>query len=86
MNDNVFVIYAIESAKLLDHPLYKNGKMTFYVDPCYNGKVGGISACEAIYTYSNIPRELLENRCFVYDMHNDNGYMSAELKQLKNLP
>lgn len=40
--------------------------MVFYIDPCYDGKVGGVQACEAIYTYSNIPLDLIEDKCFIY--------------------
>ena len=75
-------MYAIESKKLLNHPLYKSKKMVFYIDPCYDGRVGGVQVCEAIYTYSHIPLELIESRCFVYDLHNDQGKISAKLKNL----
>lgn len=69
---------------MLDHPLYKNGKMVFYVDLCYDGRMGGIQVCEAIYTYSHIPLELLE-KCFVYVLDNDKGHMTAKLNSLKDI-
>ena len=44
----------------------KNGKIVFYVDPCYS--LEGIlkSNCEAIFTYNNIPRELIEDDCMYF--------------------
>ena len=85
VDDSTFVVYAIESKKLLNHPLYKSKKMVFYIDPCYDGRVGGVQVCEAIYTYSHIPLELIESRCFVYDLHNDQGKISAKLKNLNQI-
>ena len=85
VNDNTFVVFAIDSDKMTRHQLYKNGKMTFYIDPCYDGKIGGIQACEAIYTYSNIPLDLIEDQCFVYELCNDVGQTSAKLKDITQM-
>lgn len=85
-DDNTFVVFAINSKKLMNHQLFKNGKMVFYIDPCYDGKIGNIEMCEAIYTYSNIPKELLENRCFVYSMAKDiNDKIHVNLKDIKTI-
>lgn len=67
-DDRMFVVYAIKKDKLLNHHLYKSGKMVFYIDPRYDGKVGGVQVCEAIFTYSNIPKELIEDICLVYEL------------------
>ena len=78
------MVFSVDSKKLLNHPLYKNKKMVFYIDPCYDGNIGGIPVCEAIYTYSNIPFDLLEDKCFVYEV-NSNGVISTKLKSIMSL-
>ena len=83
-NDNTFVVFAIDSSKLLDHHLFKEKKMVFYIDPCYNGNIAGIPMCEAIYTYSHIPRELITDKCFVYTFTNSaNGKYHITLDDVK---
>lgn len=43
--DNVYVVYAIDKKQLLNHSLYKSGKIVFYVDLQYDGHVGGVEVC-----------------------------------------
>ena len=68
VNDDGFFVFKINRDKLMNHPLYKNGKLVFYVDPCYS--LEGIlkSDCEAIFTYNNIPRELIEDDCMYFEV------------------
>lgn len=47
--------------------------MVFYVDPQYDGKIGGIEVCQAIFTYSAIPRELIKDTCYIYDVCSKNA-------------
>lgn len=59
--------------------------MVFYIDPCYNGKIAGISMCEAIYTYSSIPKDLIEDKCFVYSIKPcKNGKYDVDLSSINS--
>lgn len=69
--DKTFVVYAIKKDKLMNHSLFKSGKLVFYIDPQYDGRIGGIQVCEAIFTYGNIPKELIEDKCLVYELQDN---------------
>lgn len=84
VNDNTFIVYAIDTKKLMQHQQFKNGKMVFYIDPCYNGKTFGLSIIEAIYTYSAILKELLYPNVFVYSIEWHKG--KAQINAPRILP
>lgn len=68
VNDDGFFVFKINRDKLMIHQLYKNGKLVFYIDPCYSPDGILKSECEAIFTYNNIPRELIEDDCLYFEV------------------
>ena len=57
-----FCVLKIDRDKLQNSSLYKSGKMTFYYDPCYNlTQIKQLQDSPGIFTYNNIPRELIED-------------------------
>lgn len=57
-----FCVLRIDRDKLQNSSLYKSGKMTFYYDPCYNlTQIKQLQDSPGIFTYNNIPRELIED-------------------------
>lgn len=63
MKDNGFCIFKIQKNNLENFKNYKNGKLRFYVDNAFKTENG----VQAIFTYSNVPLELLDDVCLVYD-------------------
>ena len=63
MNDNGFCVFKIQRSKLENDANYKNGKMRFYVDLSFETD----NDVQAIFTYSNIPLNLLDDVCLMYD-------------------
>lgn len=59
--DRGFYIIKINADKLKNSPLFKNGKMKFYIDACYDGAARMTKDSKAIFTYNNIPRNLMED-------------------------
>lgn len=60
-SDMKFCILKIDRDKLQASSLYKTGKITFYYDPCYGFGVKQLQDSPGIFTYNNIPRELIED-------------------------
>ena len=54
--------YSKEEQELMDK------YMEFYVDPCYSPDGILSTECEAIFTYNNIPRELIEDDCMYFEV------------------
>ena len=66
--EDSILIYRILKEKLIEHPLYRSGKLKFYHDPKYNGNLPMVKPGHpAIFTYGNIPRELIEDDVIVID-------------------
>ena len=63
MNDNGFCIFKIQKNNLENFKNYKNGKLRFYVDTAFETENG----VQAIFTYNNVPLELLDDVCLMYD-------------------
>ena len=72
--DNSFVIFSIKKEKLENYQPYKEKKTIFYYDPCYKIELGGIGETKAIFTYNNIPRELLDDVCWYYTIDEKTGH------------
>lgn len=72
--DGGFDIYKISRDNLLNHRLYKSGKMVFYVDSHYRGGLfppNDEGVYQAIFTYNNIPPELLEDDTMHFEIGDD---------------
>lgn len=78
-NDSGFCIFKLSSDKLVNSQKYKNGKMTFYVDPQFN--FDGKQKVEAIFTYNNVDKPLLENVFAKYTIAAD-GKISRMFEKL----
>lgn len=78
-NDNGFCVFKVSSDKLVNSPKYKNGKMTFYVDPQFD--FDGKQKAEAIFTYNNVDKPLLENVFVKYTVSAD-GKISRVFEKL----
>lgn len=68
VNDNGFYIFAIKKEKLESYQPYVDKKTIFYYDPCYDGGMGGLEESKGIFTYNNIPRSLMEDTCWYYEV------------------
>ena len=58
--DKGFYIVKITRKKLMDSPLFTSGKLDFYIDACYDGQPMGTGKSPAIFTYNNIPANIIE--------------------------
>lgn len=57
-----FCILSIDSEKLKNDPQYKSGKMRFYLDPAFTPTDDeDVRSSMAVFTYSNIRPELIDN-------------------------
>ncbi len=65
-HDNEFAVLKILKANLVNHPLYKSGKLKFYRDPSYSSEDSAGTEQQAIFTYSNIPKGLVDDEVLVY--------------------
>ena len=81
-NDNKFALLRIDSSKLQNDPLYKNGKMKFYIDQKYPTETHQHPV--AIFTYNNIPRRLIDDEVVVYSL-DENGILTDKQKIDQNL-
>lgn len=68
VNDNGFYMFAIKKSKLESYQPYVDKKTVFYLDPCYDGGIVGIKKSKAIFTYNNIPRSLIDDTCWYYEI------------------
>jgi hypothetical protein len=78
VNDNGFYIFAVKREKLESYQPYIDKKTIFYYDPCYDGEMGGIKESKAIFTYNNIPRDLIENDCWYYEVSKNNRILGTK--------
>lgn len=60
VSDDEFYVFKILGKNVSD--------LTFHIDQMYDGGVGGIEKCKAIFTYDNIPRDGIENVCWHYSI------------------
>lgn len=70
-HSNEFAVLKINSAKLIKHKLYKSGVLKLYRDPAYSDENSPETEQTALFTYSNIPRELIDNNILIYDINAD---------------
>ena len=82
VNDNGFYIFSIKRENLESYQPYIDKKTIFYYDSCYDGGMGGIKESKAVFTYNNIPRNLIENTCWYYEI-NSNGKIKRKEVLLK---
>lgn len=73
VDDSCFCVFAIKKAKLEKYRPYVEKKMVFYLDPCYVGQSVGLKESKAIFTYGNLPRSLLEDVYWMYNLENGIG-------------
>lgn len=74
-----FCIVKLKKSSILNSHLYKNGKLTFYVDSYFNYN----DNAEAIFTYNGIPACLIDDTCLVYDKHNNDWLSNLKPTILK---
>lgn len=74
VSDNGFYIFSIKRKTLENYQPYIDKKTIFYYDPCYDGGGAGLEKSKAIFTYNNIPRNLLEDECWYYEIDNATGW------------
>lgn len=63
-----FCVFKIKRSKLEAFSQFKDKKLVFYYDPCYVYPKACITESKAVFTYGNIPRQLLEDECLVYEV------------------
>ena len=68
-DDDGFYLLSIKKDNLLNSEHHKTP--TFYLDSCYDGKLGGIKASKAIFTYDNIPIDMIEPTAWYYEVNDD---------------
>lgn len=73
-------IYRIDSQKLKNYHLFKNGKLKFYLDPSFSLS-SDFTDQTAIFTYGVIPRSLIDD-IFIYVKFDDAGEIEVS-QQLK---
>ena len=61
-NLNRLVVLKLKRKKLVESQLFKTGKIVFYKDVCFGNSD---ESCPAIFTYGNIPSNLIEDDCLV---------------------
>lgn len=69
--DTQFCVLKILKKKIQDSQLWKDGKMKFYRDPSYSDEDSDFTQQKAVFTYSHIPRNLIEDNVLVYDVDTD---------------
>ena len=62
-SDTEFYVFKILGKNVSD--------ITFHIDQMYDGGVGGIEKCKAIFTYDTIPRDRIENVCWHYSISDE---------------
>lgn len=70
-NDKQFCALKILKTSIDNCLLYKNGKMKFYRDSSFSDEDSTSTEQKAVFTYSNIPRELIEDQVLVYNVDDD---------------
>lgn len=61
-NLNRLAVLKLKREKLVGSQLFKTGKIVFYKDVCFGNSD---ESCPAIFTYGNIPPNLIEDDCLV---------------------
>lgn len=67
----------IDSQKLQNSTLYKNGKMKFYIDQKYPNVDNAFP--DAIYTYENVPMSLIDDNIVIFEI-DENGVINNKQK------
>jgi hypothetical protein len=80
-----FCILQILRDKLVNDPAYRNGTMRFYIDPFFADNDNNPGSSKAIFTYSNIRPELLNDAMIIVkvDSSGDPVISKASLKDFK---
>ena len=60
ISDDEFYVFKILGKNVSD--------LTFHIDQMYDGGIGGIGKCKALFTYDNIPRSKIEDICWYYSI------------------
>lgn len=80
VDDGRFVVFVLERSRLEKYPPYKNHKMVFYVDPCYDGRAtGGLKGSPAVFTTSNVPISLLGDSAVLCDIADGKADVVGEI-------
>lgn len=73
-------MFVLECSRLEKYPPYKNLKMVFYVDPCYDGRAtGGLKGSPAVFTTSNVPISLLGDSAVLCDIADGKADVVGEI-------
>lgn len=79
--DNGFCVFKIHKDRLINDPLFKDGKQKFYLDPSfsmYNNKTDQT----AIFTRNNIPLRILDKQYIIVKFDENNIINSEEVKTI----
>ena len=68
-NDNGFCVFKIFKDKLMNDPLFKDGKQRFYLDPAFSMS-DDLTDQTAIFTYGNIPLRIIERKYALASIEN----------------
>ena len=69
-NDNGFCVFKISKDKLLNDPVFKDGKQRFYLDPAFS--MSDTTDQTAIFTYGNIPLRVLDRKYVIVSVEDGN--------------
>ena len=73
--DTKFCVLKILKASIDNFQLYKDGIMKFYRDPSFSDENSTSTEQKAIFTYSNIPIQLIEDDVLIYDIYDKTSYV-----------
>lgn len=76
-----FCLFKVLKNKLLNDPLFKDGKQKFYLDPAFSMNEDGTDQT-AIFTRGNIPLRILCENYIIVKIDNSGNIESEETKQL----
>lgn len=77
-----FCVFKVLKTKLLNDPIFKDGKQRFYLDTAFSMTEDGTTDQTAVFTYGNIPKRILSK--YYVEVKIDHGnIVSSETKMLK---
>lgn len=82
--DTSFCVLKILKSKLVQHKLWKNGTLKLYRDASYSDEDAVETEQKALFTYSNIPLDLLEDEMLIYDVETERS-KKVSLSEIKKV-
>lgn len=71
--DGGFYVLKIDADAIRRSDQFKSGALEFQIDACYDGMAGKLNDSPAIFTYNNVPRNVIEDKVLFYPLEEFNG-------------